>query len=242
MKGLQEREIKLFKSHLGALIGSTLIIVWLTTLLFAFQLEWSFFSIWPYLLVLVQTHLYTGLFITAHDAMHGIVSPNKKLNHFIGWIAAGLFAFNYYPSLYKNHHKHHNHVATEEDPDYHHGGFLSWYAVFLKHYLTIWQILLMAATFNVLILFFPEPNVLMFWVIPSLLSTLQLFYFGTYQPHKQETDPGNEHHSTTLANNHWWAFLSCYFFGYHYEHHEYPWVPWWLLFRVKDRISSKHGT
>ncbi|MFY8132892.1 MAG: hypothetical protein ACOVOL_06615, partial [Bacteroidia bacterium] len=32
------------------------------------------------LFIFLQTHLYTGLFITAHDAMHGTVSLNKRWN------------------------------------------------------------------------------------------------------------------------------------------------------------------
>jgi beta-carotene ketolase (CrtW type) len=35
-----------------------------------------------------------------------------------------------------------------------------------------------------------------------------------------------------------WAFVSCYFFGYHYEHHDSPATPWWLLWRVKDASVS----
>jgi beta-carotene ketolase (CrtW type) len=26
-----------------------------------------------------------------------------------------------------------------------------------------------------------------------------------------------------------WSFITCYHFGYHQEHHEYPHVPWWKL-------------
>jgi beta-carotene ketolase (CrtW type) len=29
--------------------------------------------------------------------------------------------------------------------------------------------------------------------------------------------------------------LSCYFFGYHYEHHESPQTPWWKLYQIKNR-------
>ena len=35
--------------------------------------------------VLLTTFFYTGIFITAHDAMHGLVSPSyRKLNDAIG--------------------------------------------------------------------------------------------------------------------------------------------------------------
>ncbi|EPR69693.1 Beta-carotene ketolase [Cyclobacterium qasimii M12-11B] len=121
-----------------------------------------------------------------------------------------LFSFNFYWKLFPNHHKHHNHVATDGDPDFHSSGkFLPWYLSFILNYLNIWQFLLMAVTFNLLKLVFPVPNLVLFWMLPAILSTLQLFYFGTYLPHKGMHS--NKHHSGTLKKNHLWAFLSCYF-------------------------------
>jgi beta-carotene/zeaxanthin 4-ketolase len=178
--------------------------------------------------------LYTGLFITAHDAMHLTVSPNKTVNDLVGTAAALLFAFNYYPRLYKRHHLHHKHVASNDDPDYHASHkFWPWYFSFLKNYITLWQFLLMAVAFNVLKLWFDPMNVIVLWMVPLILSTLQLFYFGTYVPHKGEFPSTNPHHASTLRKNHWYAFITCYFFGYHYEHHEKPYVPWWQLYKLK---------
>jgi beta-carotene ketolase (CrtW type) len=94
----------------------------------------------------------------------------------------------------------------------------------------------MAIIYNILKLGLPEQNLIMFWVLPSLLSTLQLFYFGTYLPHKGEHQ--NIHHSKTQSKNHLWAFLSCYFFGYHYEHHNSPGTPWWKLWIEKEKNLS----
>lgn len=34
-------------------------------------------GIWLWIHLVVQAYLFTGLFITAHDAMHGTVSPNR---------------------------------------------------------------------------------------------------------------------------------------------------------------------
>jgi beta-carotene ketolase (CrtW type) len=42
------------------------------------------------------------------------------------------------------------------------------------------------------------------------------------------------HHARTLPRHHLWAMLSCYFFGYHWEHHQSPGTPWWRLWRMKD--------
>jgi beta-carotene ketolase (CrtW type) len=206
---------------------------WFLNLWWLLHLEVNFYSPFMYLAILVQTHLYTGLFITAHDAMHGVVSGNRQLNKVIGLVTAGLFAFNSYNRLFPRHHEHHRFVATARDPDYHGGHFLAWYYSFLKQYITWQQILLMALSYNLFKLAFPVENVILFWIIPSVLATFQLFYFGTFLPHRGEHAAGNRHKSRTQAKNHLWAFLSCYFFGYHYEHHDKPQVPWWQLYREK---------
>lgn len=230
---MKATDSSLFNRYAGVLIALGLMFAWLGVLLWNFQVAINWSNPLLYFGVLFQTHLFTGLFITAHDAMHGTICPNKRINHFIGWMAAGLFAFNYYPKLCRNHYKHHGWVTQESDPDYHEGPFWLWYFHFLKNYVTIWQILLMALTFNLLNFIVSEPHLLLFWVVPSLLSTLQLFYFGTYVPHKNPEMLHNRHKSSTQAKNHLLAFLSCYFFGYHYEHHEHPAVPWWLLYKLK---------
>lgn len=196
------------------------------------QWQVSFTNPLLYLFVLVQMHLYTGLFITAHDAMHGTVSANKTINNAAGYITTFLYAAFWYPTLLKKHHKHHSHVHTAHDPDYHNGSFWAWYVRFIRNYLSVWQVVFMAALFNVLKIWVPQPNLILFWVVPSLLSTLQLFYFGTYKPHKGEHD--NVYHSTTQNKNHIVAFFSCYFFGYHYEHHASPGTPWWMLWKTKS--------
>ena len=221
----------------GVLIGMTIIVLWFVGLFFLLTWEFSWIHPLTYVAILVQMHLYTGLFITAHDAMHGIVSENKRLNHAIGWFSAVLFSFNFYWKLYPKHHEHHRFVATDKDPDYHASGkFFVWYLSFIRQYVSIWQILLMAVTFNILKLFIPTENLILFWMLPAVLSTLQLFYFGTYLPHMGESD--NKHHSHSQAKNHFWAFISCYFFGYHYEHHDSPGTPWWRLWKVKEAYQK----
>jgi beta-carotene ketolase (CrtW type) len=218
----------------GLLVGWGVIFAWGASLTLLLTWEFTWQNPLTYLAILVQAHLYTGLFITAHDAMHGIVSSNKNANHFTGWIAAILFSYNFYWKLFPKHHEHHKYVATDKDPDYHASGkFLRWYLSFILQYLSIWQFLLMAITFNLLKLVLPTENLILFWMLPAGLSTLQLFYFGTYLPHMGEHS--NEHHSHSQSKNHLWAFVSCYFFGYHFEHHDSPGTPWWRLWRVKEK-------
>ncbi|MBC8053961.1 MAG: fatty acid desaturase [Sphingobacteriaceae bacterium] len=219
------------QSNTGVIIAALVITLWGLVLYFLLIWNFSWTNPLTYLMILVQMHLYTGLFITAHDAMHGTVSSSKRMNVYVGQLCTALYAAFSFHKLYEKHHQHHRHVHSENDPDYHEGSFLSWYFKFMKDYLSIWQILIMALAFNVLKLWFTELNLLMFWVFPSLLSTIQLFYFGTWLPHHGNHD--NPHHSRTQSKNHIRAFLSCYFFGYHYEHHDSPGLPWWLLWKTK---------
>jgi beta-carotene ketolase (CrtW type) len=215
----------------GVFIALLVIALWVTSTVLLMQWRVNFTNPLLYLFILVQMHLYTGLFITAHDAMHGTVSSNKNINNGVGYIVTFLYAAFLYPKLYTKHHKHHSHVHTDEDPDYHQGSFIAWYIRFIRNYLSIWQVVFMALLFNILKIWIPQANLILFWVLPSLLSTLQLFYFGTYLPHKGEHD--NEYHSRTQSKNHFVAFFTCYFFGYHYEHHASPATPWWKLWQAK---------
>jgi beta-carotene ketolase (CrtW type) len=103
------------------------------------------------------------------------------------------------------------------------------------------QVLLMAVTYNILKLWFPWENLVVFWMIPAVLSTFQLFYFGTYLPHRGEhINPPLNARSQSL--NHVKAFLSCYFFGYHLEHHAYPYLPWWQLPKARERMEEMKHT
>lgn len=217
----------------GVYIASTVILLWLTCVAFFMKVKVDFSSPLLYIFVLIQMHLYTGLFITAHDAMHGtILLGNKKINFVFGQVCSALYAAFPLIKLKNKHFEHHQFVHTQQDPDYYNGNFIKWYLSFIGQYLSWWQILLMAILFNIFKIYIPQQNLLMFWVLPSILSTLQLFYFGTYLPHKGKHD--NVYQSKSQNKNHFFAFASCYFFGYHYEHHHSPATPWWLLWRVKE--------
>ena len=227
------------KPHLGVIIALVIIALWFTSLTYGLQWKINYSSPFLYLLILIQTHLYTGLFITAHDAMHGTVSKNKVVNKTLGQVTALLFSYNFYYRLFPKHHEHHKFVATDADPDYHNGGFFAWYFSFLKQYVSWQQIVLMAISFNILKLFLPVENLILIWMLPGILATLQLFYFGTYLPHRGAHRAENVHKSHSQKPNHLWAFLSCYFFGYHYEHHASPGTPWWQLYKTKEKYQEK---
>ena len=224
------------KSFSGLWIGIVIIGIWFALLSYSLNIELKYSSPWTYALMFLQMHLYTGLFITSHDAMHGTVLPsNQKINHFVGRICAVLFMFNNYNKMLRKHHEHHKFVGTDKDPDFHKGNenFFVWFYHFAKEYVSIWQILLAAGTFNLLKLIIPGENLVIFWIIPSFMSMFQLFFFGTYLPHRGLHDEGNIHHSRSQKQNHFIAFVTCYFFGYHYEHHDSPHTPWWQLWKKK---------
>lgn len=226
--------------HKGISIALLILALWFTVLLWLLRVDVATYWWWVPVCVLLQTHLYTGVFITAHDAIHGVVAPDHpRLNKALGMLSATLFAYNNYKTLASKHHEHHRHAGTHDDPDYHAGNpnFWAWYYSFLTTYISWQQILLMAITYNLLKLVFPWENLVLFWMIPAILSTFQLFFFGTYMPHR------GEHHNPPLnarsqALNHVWAFVSCYFFGYHLEHHAYPYLPWWRLPAAREQTAT----
>jgi beta-carotene/zeaxanthin 4-ketolase len=78
----------------GLLIALSIISLWAVSLVVLLRLNINELPVWLIpILMLWQMFLYTGLFITAHDAMHGSVCPqNPKLNHLIGSFAVFCYA------------------------------------------------------------------------------------------------------------------------------------------------------
>jgi len=219
------------------LISLAIIGIWAVSLFFFLSLDISNLHTLTLLpAILWQTFLYTGLFITAHDAMHGAVFPqNHQLNNFVGSVALFFYALFPYKKLLKKHGLHHNHPASEIDPDFHDGenkNFLAWYFHFMKGYWSWIQVIGLMVIFNLVnyTLHIPQTNLTLFWVIPSLLSSVQLFYFGSFLPHQEPVGGySSPHRAQSSPRPVLWSFITCYHFGYHKEHHEYPRVPWWKL-------------
>lgn len=193
------------------------------------------------MMIMVQTFLNTGLFITAHDAMHGLVCPfNLRLNHGLGVVAVTLYALFPYQKLRERHLLHHRFPATSLDPDYHDGknsSFLSWYGQFMQRYLC-WQQLFKLLFIVISIGYVGHIsflNLILFWWLPLIFSSFQLFTFGTFFPHRHlKTDQENSHPIRSLNLAPFWSFLTCYHFSYHWEHHQYPHLPWWQLPSIRN--------
>lgn len=231
------RMIESKDTYLGILVAFTVIGVWAASLTFLLSLDISNVSIlWLLPAMMWQMFLYTGLFITAHDAMHGAVfAQNPKINNLVGSIVLLLYGLFSYEELLRKHWQHHHHPASDVDPDFHdnkHKNFFAWYFHFMVEYWSWIRLACLITLFEIIsyTIHTPEKNLTLFWIIPSILSSVQLFYFGTFLPHREpEGGYKNLHFAETNPLPVFWSFITCYHFGYHEEHHEYPNVPWWRL-------------
>ena len=187
------------------------------------------------LLIGLLCWLNVGMFIIAHDAMHGSLAPGRpEINRSIGRASLLLYAGFWYDRLLPEHIAHHREPGTAGDPDFsvdHPTRFWPWYANFFRHYFG-WQQLLVLTAVVILYLAIGASyaNILLFWALPAILSSLQLFYFGTYLPHRHADQPFADRHNARSNAYGWFtSLLSCFHFGYHHEHHRAPHVPWWRL-------------
>ncbi|MBW4621881.1 MAG: fatty acid desaturase [Cyanosarcina radialis HA8281-LM2] len=227
-----------------ALAIAALWIVSLTWLLFA---DISQFSILGLIVaVFIRTFLHTGLFITAHDAMHGNICPqNHQVNNLIGAIALVAYAFLPYKTLLIKHRLHHRYPASVKDPDFcesYQNNLWLWYLKFMQEYLDLQQLSIFLIGIIVISTMLRYgcnlsiDNLILFWILPIFLSSVQLFYFGTFLSHRQPIGGYSDRHRCQSSNySVFWSFLACYHFSYHWEHHEYPHLPWYKLPMAKDR-------
>jgi beta-carotene ketolase (CrtW type) len=246
MSLLQQGESGSFTRRPGAILAPALALVvvgaWLISLWYSFfHMSTGVFpnSLSSVAMMLWIQFLYCGLFIVTHDACHGTACPgNPRLNRWLGKTTALLYAAFNFDDLVPKHLAHHVYVATAKDPDFHDctskgQGFLDWGWRFFRQYLRVRQIFIMMAVAQVLfhVLKIPERNVIQFWVVPAIMSGIQLFFFGTWLPHRQAF--GNEftdrHHARDLGLPWILSLVSCWHFGYHHTHHLQPAVPWFRL-------------
>ena len=137
----------------------------------------------------------------------------------------------------KNHLQHHHSPASESDPDFHDSkgqadNAFIWYICFMQGYWSWWRFVGLIVTAVSVHIFFKinYTNLILFWAVPTLLSSFQLFYFGTFLPHRKPIDGYQDSYRTqSIYRPFLWSFLTCYHFGYHKEHHIYPDIPWWKL-------------
>ena len=203
--------------------------------MFAFRIDSTNWPLVP-LIAAMQCWLSVGLFIVAHDAMHGALARGwPRLNAAIGGTLLFLYAGFGWRKLRDAHFDHHRHTGTADDPDFHAPApdrFWAWYGAFLKRYFG-WQSMAYVWTVVLtywLVLDVPAENILFLFGVPAIASSLQLFYFGTFRPHRHDGKSFADRHA---ARSESWgsvaSLFSCFHFGYHHAHHLSPDVPWWRL-------------
>ena len=233
----------------GLLVATIIVMFWIGSLVFLLSIDISQrIPLWILPAILGRTFIQTGLFIVAHDAIHGSVySSNRKLNDAIGQYAVTLYALLDYQKLAVNHWAHHRQPGQAGDPDFHDCNRFIWYLKFMRGYLTFRQIIIQFLGLGTIFitlhfgLHIPVPNLFLFWILPIFFSTMQLFYFGTYLPHRS-SNPDNSHHATSSNYPLIWSFFTCYHFGYHWEHHEYPWLAWYELPSMRQVALPPHNS
>jgi beta-carotene ketolase (CrtW type) len=204
--------------------------------MFVFELTWLN---WPFAIgmAIVQCWLSVGVFIVCHDAMHGTLLPGlPRVNAVIGTVLLALYAGFGWKHLRDAHLTHHKLAGHAGDPDFDEhnpGDFRRWYGTFFKRYFG-WRSLVFVHTvvgIYWLVLDIPMIQIVLLYGLPALGSSLQLFYFGTFRPHRHAPGEGfaDRHNArsndfSTLA-----SLATCFHFGYHLEHHRRPDVPWWAL-------------
>ena len=186
--------------------------------------------------LLLQTWLSTGLFIIAHDCMHGAFAPGQRSrNRNVGRAALMLYAGLDYDRMAPAHFAHHRHVGTHADPDFNVDAPTSagrWFMRFFRNYYTHMQLVRITIVACIyLALGASLINFAVFWAFPALLALGQLFFFGTFLPHRHTATPFADHHnSRSVRASKLVSLITCFHFGgYHHEHHLFPQTPWWRL-------------
>ena len=222
--------------NLGPLYAALLAVLWAIGHIYGVFFHTIGDPVWlTILLLLSQLWLFTGLFIVAHDTLHGTLLPNHpRLNTLIGRIILFFYAGFSFSKMKKAHHQHHATPGTVEDPDFYADNptaFWPWYFQFFRRYFSVSQLFVVSGITIVYIWVFGATywNTVMMWALPAILSSVQLFYFGTYLTHRHAEPFADEHNARTNNYPIWLSLLTCFHFGYHHEHHLFPHEPWWRL-------------
>ena len=232
----------------NVIISTSIVASWASVLHEAVFVVKDIYSIKGIALVPCITFLYTGLFITGHDAMHGNITSNRFINDAIGHVCTNLYAGLDFGKMRQKHMLHHAQTGiVQEDPDFHKGdpAFHKWFLSFMAEYTDLRQAVKLTMFIEALRNSgAPDGNIYVYIAACGILSALQLFYFGTYIPHKppqnHDEEVMNWEKSKSSSKGKLESFLTCYHFDCHYEHHAFPHIPWFDLWDLKKHTSRKY--
>lgn len=228
----------------GLVFAVCVVSAWLSVHIYSVFMHELSAPLWQtVLLIALQCWLYTGLFITAHDTMHGTLFKSPKANALAGTVILFVYAGFNWKFLQKAHMAHHSFPGTEKDPDFNAVNpqkFWPWYVKFFTQYFGVRQLIILSGFTLAYIFIFGAAylNTIIMWAVPAILSSVQLFYFGTYLTHRHSAPFPDEHNARTNEFPVWLSLLTCFHFGYHHEHHLFPAEPWWRL-PLRKRLLSK---
>lgn len=233
-----------YQGALGASLAMMIMSAWAFFHIYAvfFTHGWGVMRV--LLLVALLTWLNVGLFIVAHDAMHrSLVPQHPRINLWFGRIALALYAAFSFDRLKALHLDHHRFSGSHEDPDFnmnHPRNFWLWYGEFMRRYFGAKEFLILCVPVSVYLLLGARvENILCFWAAPAALSSMQLFYFGTFLPHRVGDEAFPDAHNARTTQFNWlFSFMTCFHFGYHHEHHLSPYLPWWALPSERKRQAA----
>ena len=115
----------------------------------------------------------------------------------------------------------------------------------MLEYITPLPIILVAGTYHTLVhvVGIESGRLIAMWIVPQVLSSVQLF--GTYLPHRPTQPYQGEGLLKARSNSYpqWLSLITCYHFGYHFEHHYAPLCPLVVSSSIPfSAQSSSRGT
>ena len=134
---MSETPRRISRSNLvGPALAAGVIGIWISLHVFAvWHLDIAGSPGLAFVCLIGLTWLSVGLFIVAHDAMHGAIVPGRpRINAAFGALALMLFAGFSWRKLIVKHMAHHRHAGTDDDPDFSQGGPVAWYIAFVRTY------------------------------------------------------------------------------------------------------------
>lgn len=214
---------------------------------------------------LVISFSLTGLPILMHDANHGLLSKNRVVNRWLGFVCGlpGLVSTSAYRSI---HLEHHAHTGTEKDPDSIEQSAKKSMPLVLFYYLFFFigiylylpyvaiigfkkakrrvrgQIILEYALILVAVgLAFwtvQTATLLKLWVFPLLIGA-QISNVRGLAEHGLTTSGNPFTDTRTITSNKFVSFMMSNL-NYHLEHHLFPGVPWYNLPKLHDLLQDEY--